>query len=220
MKAILFGGSGMIGQSVLRECLLDPAITHVTSVGRTALKNPNAKFHEIVHKDVTQLAPIETQLMGFDACFFCLGISSVGMSERDYSRITHDLTLTVARTLARLNPAMTFVYVSAQGTDSSETSRRMWARVRGRTENDIFKLPFKAYAVRPGFIQPMYGVRSKTAAYQLFYTLFKPLVPLFTKFFPQYATTSERLGRAMLRVAKRGYDKRILESTDINILGA
>jgi uncharacterized protein YbjT (DUF2867 family) len=219
MKVLLFGASGMIGQSVLRECLLDPAVTSVLSVGRTAMQRPQAKFHEMVQKDMTQLAPIEPSLIGFDACFFCLGISSVGKTEAEYTRITYGLTLSVARTLARLNPRMTFVYVSAQGTDSSEKSAMMWARVRGKTENDLQKLPFKAYSVRPGFIQPLHGIKSKTALYQIPYMLFAPLLSFFPRFFPQFATTSERLGRAMIAVAQRGYPKPILESRDINVLG-
>jgi len=188
-------------------------------VGRTAIQNTHPKFRQIVHSDVSQLTPIEASLEGFDACFFCLGVSSIRMSEGEYTRVTHDLTLSVARTLVRLNPVMTFVYVSAQGTDGSGKSSMMWARVRGKTENEILALPFKGYAVRPGFIQPLHGIRSKTAAYQLAYTLLAPIIPLTTRFLPKYVTTTERLGRAMLHVAANGYHKKILESSDINQAG-
>lgn len=220
MKILLFGASGMIGQSVLRECLLDPGVANILSVGRTALGKPQSKFHEVVHKDLSQLAPIEPSLQGFDACIYCLGVTAAGRTEKEYTRMTHDLTLSVARTVARLNPGMTFVYISAQGADSTEKGGMMWARVKGKTENDLLRLPFKsAYMFRPGLIQPMNGIKSKTTVYNIVYTVFAPFIPLLVKLLPRYATTSERLGRAMLRAAKRGHSQPILESLDINAVG-
>ena len=209
----------MVGQGVLRECLLDPQVTNVLSIGRTALGRPEEKFHEIVHKDLAHLAPIEDSLQGYDACFFCLGVTSVGMKEADYSRLTYDLTLAVAQTLAKLNPNMTFIYVSGMGTDSTERGRSMWARVKGKTENALLRLPFKAFMFRPGLIQPLHGIKSKTAVYQFFYMLTAPFISLLTACLPQYATTTECLGRAMLAVAKHGFPKRVLESIDINNAG-
>src|SRR5262249_53342449 len=159
---------------------------------------------------------LDEPLGGYDACFFCLGVSSVGMSERDYRRTTYDLTLAIARPLAAANPAMTFVYVSGRGTDGSGPRRLMWARGKGETENDVLALPFHGYAMRPAFIQPMHGVRSKTWWYQAIYTAIRPLYPLMFRLAPQSATSTERLGRAMLQVALAGSPKRVLESTDIN----
>ena len=220
MKVILFGASGMVGQGVLRECLRDPDITSVLSVGRTALGRTEEKFREIVHKDLFHLAPIETSLLGYDACFFCLGATSVGMTEADYTRVTYDLTLAVAQTLAKLNPKMTFIYVSGLGTDSTERGRNMWARVKGKTENALLRLPSKAaFMFRPALIQPLYGIKPKAAFYRIFYTLTAPLIPLLTACLPTYATTTERVGRAMLHVAKHGFPKPVLESQDINDAG-
>lgn len=160
---------------------------------------------------------MEGDLTGFDACFFCLGVSSAGMSEEKYTAITYDLTLSVANTLVRLNPNMTFTYVTGTGTDSSERGRSMWARVKGKTENDLLKLPFKAaYMFRPGGILPLHGVRSKTKFYQAVYTIMKPFYPMLEKWFPNSVTTSEKVGRAMIQIAINGYSKPIIESTDMN----
>ena len=156
-------------------------------------------------------------MAGHDACFFCLGVSSAGMKEADYRRVTYDITMAAARVLARLNPAMTFIYVSGLGTDSSERGRTMWARVKGKTENDLLRLPFKAaYMFRPGGIAPLHGVKSKTRIYQAFLTVFGPLMPLLYRLFPQYVTTTEQIGRAMLKAAKLGAPKSVLETADIN----
>jgi hypothetical protein len=162
---------------------------------------------------------IEAELAGFDACFFCLGVSSIGMAEEQYTRLTYDLTLAVARTVARRSPAATFVYVSGAGTDSTERGRSMWARVKGRTENELLRLPFKAaYMFRPGAILPLHGVRSKTRWVRLMYLVAAPVVPLWRTLAPGSITTSEQVGRAMLRVARQGYPKRVLETPDINRL--
>ena len=210
----------MVGQGVLRECLLDPGVSEVVVVGRSGMKKdgpkPDPRLREIVVPNVGDLSAVEPQLAGFDACFFCLGVSSVGMSEADYRRVTYELTLAVAKTLARLNPAMTFVYVSGAGTNSSEHGRSMWARVKGETENALLRLPFKAVMFRPGFIAPAPGIRSKTPLYRFLYALARPVTPLLRAAFPRHVTTSEQVGRAMLRAAKEGAPKRVLEMADIN----
>jgi uncharacterized protein YbjT (DUF2867 family) len=217
MKVILFGATGMVGQGVLRECLLDPDVHQILSIVRTPSGQQHAKLRELVHTDFFDYSTIEPQLTGFDACFFALGVSSAGMNEAKYTHLTYDLTLAAATTLAKLNPQMTFLYVSGAGTDSTERGRSMWARVKGKTENDLLKLPFRAaYMFRPGAIQPLHGIRSKTKLYQFFYTLFNPVFPLLKARFPEYITTTEQLGRAMLQVARNGYPQPILESKDIN----
>ncbi len=206
----------MVGQGVLRECLLDPGIDRVLILGRSATGQRHEKLREIVHGDLANLAVVETQLHGYDACFFCLGVSAVGMTEADYHRVTYELTLAVAKTLARLNPGMTFIYVSGAGTDSTERGRSMWARVKGATENALLRLPFKAAVMfRPGFIQPLHGIRSKTKFYQMIYTVLAPLIPLLRAVAPGAVTTTEQLGRAMISVAKHGASKPVLETRDI-----
>lgn len=217
MNVVLFGATGMVGQGILRECLLDPGIQQILSIVRTPSGQQHPKLRELVLADFFDYSPIEPQLTGFDACFFALGVSSAGMDEAKYKHLTYDLTLAAATTLARLNPQMTFLYISGAGTDSTERGRTMWARVKGKTENDLLKLPFRAaYMFRPGVIQPLHGIRSKTRLYQTFYTVFNPVLPLLKSAFPQYITTTEQLGRAMLTVARNGYPKSILESKDIN----
>jgi uncharacterized protein YbjT (DUF2867 family) len=219
MRILIFGATGMVGQGVLRECLLDPGVSEVVTIGRSATGQSNPKLREIVHADLTDYTAIETQLTGFDACFFCLGIASAGMSEADYRRITYDITLAAARTLVRLNPAMVFVYVSGASTDSSEKGRWMWARVKGATENAITRLPFRAsYMFRPGAIQPLHGIRSKTRLYRVIYDLTAPLLPLLQRWLPDSITTTEQIGKAMLKVARDGAPKPILENADINRL--
>ena len=164
---------------------------------------------------------IEGDLTGYDACFFCLGVSAAGLSEEEYHRLTYELTMAAAETLVALNPEMTFCYVSGQGTDSTEEGRFMWARVKGKLENHLLRLPFKAsFMFRPGFIQPMKGVRSKTRLYQAMYTMIGPLYPLLKRIFPRLLTTSQVLGRAMIRIAVSGYPKEIIDIPDINELGA
>jgi uncharacterized protein YbjT (DUF2867 family) len=219
MKVLVFGATGMVGQGVLRECLLDSGVQLVKTVGRTATGVEHQKLREIVHKDVWNYSPIETELSGFDACFFCLGVTSAGMKEVDYERVTYGITIAVAESLSRLNPQMTFVYVSGAGTDSSERGRIMWARVKGKTENALLRLPFQAaYMFRPGIIQPLHGVRSRTASYRLLYNLTKPVLSILHWAFPNLVLTTEQIGRAMLAVSRNGAPKRILESKDINAI--
>jgi uncharacterized protein YbjT (DUF2867 family) len=220
MKVILFGATGMVGQGVLRECLLSDEVGSVLTAGRSATGQKDSKLTEIALKDLTNLSAVEEQLTGYDACFFCLGVSSVGINEQDYARTTYDLTLSVARTLLRLNPNMTFTYVSGTGTDSTEKGRSMWARVKGRTENDLLRLGFKgAYMFRPGYIQPLDGIKTKTRLYAFFYTVLAPLYPALKALAPNYVTTTRQVGRAMIYVALHGAPKAHLESRDINVLG-
>jgi uncharacterized protein YbjT (DUF2867 family) len=218
MKVILFGATGMVGQGVLRECLLDPLVERVLTVGRTATGQRHEKLTELVHADLYDLAPVAETLAGYDACFFCLGVSSTGMSEEAYRRVTYDLTMSVAQLLVAENPNLTFVYVSGEGTDSTERSRRMWARVKGQTENALLALPFQAYAFRPGYIQPVHGITSKTRLYRLLYTVTTPLYPVLRRLAPKHVTTSEQIARAMIGVAAHGAPKRILENPDINAI--
>jgi uncharacterized protein YbjT (DUF2867 family) len=221
MRVIIFGASGMIGQGVLRECLLDPGVEEVLLVGRSASGVSQEKVRELVQPDLLHYDAVEAQLSGFDACFFCLGVSSSGMKEADYERITYGIATAAAATLARLNPQMTFLYVSGAGTDSTEKGRSMWARVKGRTENALLRLPFRAaYMFRPGFIVPLHGIRSKTRVYQLLYSLTRPLWPLLLRAFPNQITTTEQIGRAMIRAARYGAPKPILEAKDIIALAS
>ena len=220
MNVLLFGATGMVGQGVLRECLLDPNVQLVQTVGRTATGAQHAKLREVVHQDLWHYEAIEANLSGFDACVFCLGVSSSGMTEEDYERVTYGVTMAAAEVLCRLNARMTFIYVSGAGTDSSEHGPSMWARIKGRTENALLRLPFAAaYMFRPGIIQPLHGVRSKTTVYRVFYTLAKPLLPLLRLAFPNHVLTTQQIGRAMLNVARRGCPKRVLESKDIRTVG-
>jgi uncharacterized protein YbjT (DUF2867 family) len=217
MKAIIFGATGMVGQGVLRECLLDPDVEAVLTVGRTPTGQKHEKLRELAHANLLDFSAIESELSGYDACFFCLGITSTGTPEPEYERITYSIPVAAAQTLVRLNPGMTFVYVSGRGADSSEKGRTMWARIKGKAENALLAMPFKAIHVfRPAFIQPLHGIRSKTRIYSLLYTVFRPFVPLLRAIAPGSATTTEQLGRAMIAVAKHGAPKRVVESADIS----
>jgi uncharacterized protein YbjT (DUF2867 family) len=221
LRIILFGASGMVGQGVLRECLLDPGVERVLSVGRSATGVTHPKLQDLVHADLFDYRAVEADLRGFDACFFCLGVSAGGLSEAAYTRITFDLTLAAAQALAWLNPSMTFIYISGSGTDSSERGRVMWARIKGRTENALLRLPFKAAVMlRPAGIQPMHGERSKTPLYRVFYRVGQPLLPLLRRLVPGWLTTTEDLGRLMIRRARTGAPKPVLESRDIAALAA
>jgi uncharacterized protein YbjT (DUF2867 family) len=219
MNVLILGATGMVGQGVLRECLLDGGVARVVTLGRHATGRAHPKVREVVHADLFHLQAVEGELTGLDACFYCLGATAAGKSEAEYARINYDMTLAVAETLARLDPDMTFVYVSGMGTDSTERGRTMWARVKGKTENALLRLPFKAaYMLRPGIILPMHGIKSKTALYRVFYSLMTPLYPALRALFPRAITTTEHLGRVMLRLARSGYSKPVLESADIALL--
>ncbi|WP_331772569.1 NAD(P)H-binding protein (plasmid) [Embleya sp. NBC_00888] len=216
MHVLLFGATGMVGQGVLRECLRDDRVTGVTAVVRAPLGTADPKLREIVHADFTDFSALAPEFETVDACFFCLGVSSVGKREDEYRRITHDYTLAAARALPA-NPALTFVYVSGEGTDSTERGRSMWARVKGRTENELLAMPFRAYMFRPGFIHASHGEMSRTPTYRRLYVVTSRLYPLLRRVAPKYVTTTENLGRAMLAVAARnGAGERILRSPDIN----
>ena len=217
VKVVLFGATGMVGQGVLRECLLDADVKSVLAIVRASSLPQHEKLREIVPQDVSDLSGIEDRLSGYDACFFCLGVSSVGMKEETYRRVTYDLTVSVAKTLAKLNPTMTFIYVSGAGTDSTERGRSMWARVKGRTENALLQMPFKAvFLFRPAYIQPLHRIRTKTRWYGAAYALMRPFYPFLKMLSPNYVTTTECVGRAMLSVTKRGFPKPVLENRDIN----
>jgi uncharacterized protein YbjT (DUF2867 family) len=220
MKIIVVGASGMVGQGVLRECLLDPEVERVLVVGRRPLgREPHGKLVERVVPDLTDLSAIEGDLAGLDACFFCLGVTSAGLKENAYRKVTYDLTVAFADALGKQSPGLTFVFVSGRGTDETEKGSVMWARVKGAAENYVRRAGFKAaYMFRPGIIEPMHGIVSRTRAYRVLYVVLRPLVALIKLFFPASITTTERVGRAMLVAAKRGAPKEILENPDINAL--
>jgi uncharacterized protein YbjT (DUF2867 family) len=205
MRVVLFGSSGMVGQGTLRELLLEPAVQQVTTVVRAPSGQVNPKLRELVHGDLLQLAGLD---LACDACIFAVGVSSAGMSEEAYSKVTYDMALSAAK--ATLSPSTTFIYVSGAGADGNA----MWARVKRRAEQALLAMPFKGvYVFRPGFIRPMHGIRSRTALYNVLYALLWPLTFLIPS---RYATTTERVGRAMINVARAGFEKKILESEDIN----
>ena len=216
MKVIIFGATGMVGQGVLREALNADDISQVLAVGRTPLAINHPKLDVLVLSNLLDYSPVQDSLRGFDACFFCLGASAMGLDEAGYTRINHDIPLAAAHTLSSLNPQLTFTYVSGAGTGSQSA---MWARVKRRTEQDLLALPFKAaYMFRPGVIQPLHGVRSKTPAYNIFYTLTGPLLSLARRLLPRHVLSTEELGVAMLEVVRRGAPKAVLETGDIREL--
>ena len=218
MHIVIFGATGMVGQRVLRECLRDPDVAAVTAVARSAAGASHPKLHAIVHRDMRSFAAIERELRGVDACFFCLGVTSAGLTESEYERVTYDIPVAAATVLARQNPAMTFILVSGAGADSSERGRVMWARIKGKSENAILRMPFKGYVFRPAVVQPMHGIKSRTALYNMFYWLLRPVMPVIRRAFRNYVLTTEEIGLAMLRVAREGAPKRVLESRDISAL--
>jgi len=208
----------MVGKGVLLECIDSPDVENILLINRSPVDVVHPKIREIIHKDFFDWGPIHDQLSGYNACFFCMGVSSAGMKEAAYRRLTYDLTLGFAKVVLSLNPGMTFCYVSGAGTDSSEKGRMMWARVKGKTENDLLSLGFKdAYMFRPGYIHPMRGIKSKTPLYNTFYAFLKPLYGLLKRM-PGYVTDNITIGRAMIRVALTGYSKKVLESIDINTI--
>jgi len=211
----------MIGQGVLRECLLDARVTRMLSVGRSPSGRTHEKLEDLVLADLFDYGAVEERLTGYDACFFCLGVTSAGMSEAEYTRITYELTMAAANTLLRLQPRLVFNFISGAGADSSEQGRSMWARVKGRTENALLALPLGAVTVlRPGLIRPLHGIRSRTRSYRLLYAVMAPVMPLLEAIAPGSVTTTERVGRAMIRVALEGAPRPVLETADINSLAA
>jgi uncharacterized protein YbjT (DUF2867 family) len=218
-KVIITGASGMVGKGVLLECLDHHEIDTVLVLGRTATGIKHSKLIELLHTDFTDYAAVLDRLKGYDACYFCLGVSAGGMKESDYKKVTYDYTLALGKTLFQLNPGMTFIYVSGQGTDSSEKGRMMWARVKGKTENDLLALGFKqAFMFRPGIIIPLRGIKSKTPSYQFFYTYLGWLFKLIKKFAPDSANNTTQIGLAMINATVHGYDKKIITTKDINVL--
>jgi uncharacterized protein YbjT (DUF2867 family) len=217
MNVILFGATGMVGQSVLRECLRDDGVESILVVGRSSTGVAHPKLREVVQKDLFDFAAVvDADLQGYDACFFCLGVSAAGMSEADYTRLTFDLTLGWARVLARLNPAMTFIYVSGAGTGG----KAMWAQVKGRTEEALLALFPSAYMFRLAMLLPMNREVSKTRWTRISYSILRPLLPLLRVLAPGAVITTEELGRAMIRVAQQGAPKRVLLNRDLRALGA
>ena len=212
IKAIITGSSGMVGEGVLHECLNHSDVSSVLVINRRECNVQHPKLKEIVHLDFSDFSGLENELSGYNAAFLCMGVSSAGMKEEKYTHLTYDLTMALAKPLAKLNSDLTLCYVSALGTDTSEKGRIMWARVRGKTENNLLKLPFKkAYMFRPGFIRPTKGLKN---AYK-FYKIVNPLYPVFRKLFPKYVSTLKEIGLAMINTVNKGYDKQILEVRDI-----
>ena len=220
MKVVIFGATGMVGKGVLLECLEDARVDHVLLVSRHPIDVSHPKIHEIVHPDFAEFGSIQAQFVDLDACFYCLGVSAVGLSENQYHHLTYDLTLAAATAMASMTAGrLTFCYVSGEGTDGTERGRTMWARIKGKTENALLRLPFKAaFLFRPGYIQPLRGIRSKTCWYQALYDVTGPFYPILRRMFPRYVTTTVNIGRAMIHVAATGSSKQILSSADINEL--
>ncbi len=215
MNVILFGATGMVGSGVLRGCLLDPDVEFVLSIGRSPSGAAHPKLRDLVRTDMFDFNVDAGELNGYDTCFFCLGVSSVGMSEADYTRLTYDLTMGWARVLARKNPAMRFLYVSGMGTGG----KAMWARVKGRTENDLLALLPAAIMIRLGALRPMHGERSKTTGGNVLLTVLSPLWPILQWLWPNGVITTEELSRAMILAARNGGPKRVLENADLVALG-
>ena len=216
MNVVIFGATGMVGQGVLRECLLDREITRVVTVGRAPPPVHDPKLRGLVVRDLLDLSSVADELTNLDACFYCIGVTSLGMSEADYTRVTHDLTLRIATQLLGWSPRLSFVFVSGQGADSSERGRVMWARVKGKTENALFAMPLAYVAVvRPGLIVPMHGIRSRTGWYNIIYYFIRPVLPLIRRVADGNVTTTERLGQTMIRIAKGGFDRQVLEGSPL-----
>lgn len=218
MRIIVFGATGMVGQGVLDACLRDDTVTDVLAIGRAPTGRTHPKLHEIHHTDFADFTRIRDQLTGYDACFYCLGTSAVGMSETAYRTVSYDYPLAAARTLLAASPGLAFSYVSGAGTDRTGKSRMMWARVKGETENALLDLDPRATMFRPAFILPLPGTKAKTTSYVLLYRVVAPLYPLLRRIAPRHVTTSTRLGQAMIHAARGGAPHRILTTADINTL--
>jgi uncharacterized protein YbjT (DUF2867 family) len=219
INPIIFGSTGMVGQAVLLECLEDINVQSILLINRRPVHIRHEKVKEIIHLDFNDFSSLTKEFSGYDTCFFCLGISSVGLSEEEYHRTTYDITIRAAETLSSTGKPFIFCYVSGAGTDSSEKGRSMWARVKGKTENKLFSLFEHAYMFRPGYIQPLKGIRSRTWLYNAIYAVFTPAYFLL-KPFKSLVTDTTRLGKAMIRVVTKSYEKKILENRDINKLAS
>ena len=220
MRIIVFGATGMVGQGVLEACLRDAEVDDVLVIGRTPTGRLHPKLRELHHEDFTDFTSINDQLPGYDACFYCLGTSAVGMTETDYRVISHDYPLAAARALLAVNPGSVFCYVSGAGTDRAGKSRMMWARVKGGTENALLELTPRTFMFRPAMIVPLPGTKPKTRAYALLYRVVTPLYPVLRRIAPRHVTTSLRLGQAMLQAARGTATRRVLATADINELSA
>jgi len=219
IKVIITGATGMVGKGVLLECLASDKVDKILLLSRSSIGIENDKITEIIHKDFYNFSTYYDAFKGYDACYFCLGTSSFRMKEREYNEITYKMTLHLAKLLSEVNPEMSFCYVSGVGTDTTEMGRSMWARVKGKTENAILKLPFKsAFMFRPGFIQPVNGVKSKTSLYKTIYSIVGPFYPLLKWMNPNGLITTNDLAKAMIKTTLDGYDEAIIYNKDIVIL--
>lgn len=218
LRVVVLGGSGMIGGGVLRECVDDPRVERVVSVGRRPSGLSDPKLEEVVVSDLFDLEAHRDRFVGVNACFYCLGVSSTGLSEAEYRRITRDLTLAILEVVGETNPDLTVCFVSGQGSDSSESGGIMWARVKGEAENDVLARYSSAFVFRPGIVQPLKGTRSRTLLYRVPYALLTPVLPLLQRLFPRHVTTTVAVGQAMIRAAIHGHDRVVLETADINAL--
>ena len=215
-KVIITGATGMVGKGVLLECLDHNSIKEVLVIGRNGIGIEHPKLKELIQKDFSNFSEVINQLAGYDACFFCLGISAAGLNEKEYTNITHGFTLSLAKSLYEINPKMTFNYVSGEGTDSSEKGRMMWARVKGKTENDLLQLGFKqAFMFRPGAIIPLRGIKSRTKSYQFMYDYFMWLVRLIKAIAPNSVVDTTQIGLAMINSVQKGYSQKVLKPKDI-----
>ena len=216
MKVIITGATGMVGKGVLLECLDHSEIEKVLIIGRNSAGISHPKLNELLHLDFSDFTAVKGSLQGYDACYYCLGVSAAGLDEQGYRKITHDFTMALAHTLYELNPNLTFIYVSGEGTDSSEKGRMMWARVKGRTENDILNLGFKqAFAFRPGMIIPLRGIKSRTKSYQFFYDYFMWLIKIIKTLAPKSVVNTTQIGLAMIHATLNGYEKSVVRPKDI-----
>lgn len=219
MNVIITGATGMVGKGVLLECLDHPEVKTVLSISRRSLGMNHPKLKELLHADFSEFKTVAEQLAGYDACYACMGVSAAGLNETDYTKYTYTYTLALARVLVEINPAMTFTYVSGEGTDSSEKGRQMWARVKGKTENDLLKLGFmQAFAFRPGAIIPLRGIMPSSKMYRTLITYLKWLLILLKKIAPNAVVNTTQLGLAMINITKRGYNASVIRPRDILIL--
>ncbi|WP_407481166.1 NAD-dependent epimerase/dehydratase family protein [Elizabethkingia meningoseptica] len=215
LKVIISGATGMVGEGVLQECINSPKVEKILLINRKPSAYTHPKIEELLHSNFSDISSVSEKVKGYDACFFCLGVSSVGMKEEQYTKVTYDLTLGFAKTLAEQNPDMTFCYVSGAGTDSTEKGSQMWARVKGKTENDLMKLPFKAvYNFRPAFMKPTKGAKNVKG----FYKFIDAVYPVFRAINSNYFLTLEEVGKAMINISLQGYYKNTIEVKDIKKL--